>query len=98
MEEAQIATAQEVEGQVPRTPEEHAAESRQKAIDEFNKAVSTKLGRQVLKKFLNAKANAYLTQGSKTLTRKQRRFVARQVGNRLTKKVLSGEDIFNAGV
>lgn len=92
-------SVEEAQNQQPRTPEMHLEEMREKAIAEFNAVVATKPGRQQMKKFLNDKAMAYLGQSSsKTLTRAQRRLAARMVSNRIAKKVLAGEDIFNAGV
>ena len=81
----------------PLTPEEEVL--RTQAVEKFNKVMETKPSRQVIKKFLNDKAMAYLRQTSlQTLTRKQRRQAARQVSNRIAVKALAGEDIFDAGI
>lgn len=94
MEEQQIATSAEVEGKVPKTPQEYMAEAQQAALDNFNKVLATKSGRQSVKHFLLGKATEFLGQSAQGTTRKQRRLAAKQVAKRLTKKVLAGEEIF----
>lgn len=94
MEEHQIATAAEVEGKVPKTPQEYVAEAQQAALDNFKAVLATKPGRQAVKCFLLGKATTFLGQTAQGTTRKQRRLAAKQVAKRLTKKVLTGEEIF----
>lgn len=95
MEEVQIATAEEVLGQEPKTPEQHLADEREKALADFKAVIATKPGKAAIKAFLRTKCTGYLTETfGGQLTRQQRREAARQVSKRLTKRVMAGEDVF----
>ncbi len=90
---------EESQNQRPRTPEDTLEEMRQEALVNFKKVIESRPSRQMLRKFLNGQAMSYLGQTSLlTLTRKQRRIAARAVSSRLAKKVIAGEEIFDAGV
>lgn len=90
-----IATVEEAQDQESKSPEEHLREEQELARTDFKAVISTMPGKAAVKAFLNTKATHYLTEAFRgQITRKQRRIAARQVANRLTKKVMLGEDIF----
>lgn len=95
MEETQIATAEEVVDQEPKSIEAVAEDSKAKILEDFMRVLAAKSGKQAIKAFLTQKATVWLTaQTLGTITRKQRRKAARQVAKRLTKRVIAGEEIF----
>jgi hypothetical protein len=91
-------------GEGSNTPPEPTLEERREAEKAFARArfddvIRTKTSKPAVKDFLLERCTHFLGQNKDLkATRQQRRLAAKLVARRMTKQVMNGEDIFNAGV
>lgn len=81
------------------TLEERREAERAFARAKFDDVIRTKTSKQAVKDFLLERCTHFLGQNPNLkTTRQQRRLAAKMVARRMTKQVMNGEDIFNAGL